>query len=170
MGGFCSKSSSQGFAYHSTNGHGNDRKAAGSGYQPNEQISLTLPKVKDSMEKQPPDATQFQETLPFRNWDAAPAADVGTSPDDFYDGIPRMPRGLSQKSRPVRSTQAAVAKVRIFNLAICSSLFYLTFVFELCFCCLSCWVFVVFHKHVGLYLWVITRFINLLCVNDVAFL
>ncbi|TYG62713.1 hypothetical protein ES288_D07G254100v1 [Gossypium darwinii] len=31
--------------------------------------------------------------------------------DDFYDGIPRLTRGMSQKSRSVRSTQAAVAKV-----------------------------------------------------------
>ncbi|TYH11267.1 hypothetical protein ES288_A07G244700v1 [Gossypium darwinii] len=31
--------------------------------------------------------------------------------DDFYDGIPRFTRGMSQKSRSVRSTQAAVAKV-----------------------------------------------------------
>ncbi|KAH9664710.1 protein PSK SIMULATOR 1 [Citrus sinensis] len=31
--------------------------------------------------------------------------------DDFYDGIPRFDGGLSQKSKSVRSTQAAVAKV-----------------------------------------------------------
>ena len=31
--------------------------------------------------------------------------------DDFYDGIPRFTGGMSLKSRSVRSTQAAVAKV-----------------------------------------------------------
>lgn len=31
--------------------------------------------------------------------------------DDYYDGIPRVPTTLSHKSRSMRSTQAAVAKV-----------------------------------------------------------
>ncbi|XP_038998010.1 protein PSK SIMULATOR 1-like [Hibiscus syriacus] len=36
---------------------------------------------------------------------------IEESADDFYDGIPRFARDMSQKSKSVRSTQAAVAKV-----------------------------------------------------------
>ncbi|KAJ1405010.1 hypothetical protein SESBI_26151 [Sesbania bispinosa] len=44
-----------------------------------------------------------------------PAADEGTGPDDFYDGIPRYTDSFPHKSRSVRSRQAAVAKSVISN-------------------------------------------------------
>ncbi|XVF60942.1 hypothetical protein PTKIN_Ptkin08bG0088700 [Pterospermum kingtungense] len=87
MGGICSRSGAKengvGNAYGGDNLNHDHSKVS------SENRLMNPPKVRDIMEKK-------------RILDAN---------DDFYDGIPRFTRGMSQKSRSLRSTQAAVAKV-----------------------------------------------------------
>ncbi|KAK9293138.1 hypothetical protein L1049_021124 [Liquidambar formosana] len=74
----------------------------------NAQSNMTPPLVRESMEKQLQEPRQLQEPVSLRGMDTA---EYGSNLDDFYDGIPRFSRALSQKSRSIRSKQAAVAKV-----------------------------------------------------------
>ncbi|XP_041004871.1 protein PSK SIMULATOR 1-like [Juglans microcarpa x Juglans regia] len=108
MGGLCSRSSNEKYAVSKANGYTGDR------FQSNvhESSNLTAPPPQTYEVREPKKETQ--EPVADRETGASAAGLYGaTGPDDFYDGIPRYNPGgpLSQKSRSVRSRQAAVAKV-----------------------------------------------------------
>ncbi|KAJ1387778.1 hypothetical protein SESBI_39677 [Sesbania bispinosa] len=91
MGGLCSTSAKGDKAFAKTKGHSDDHKSAGKNHKP----TIDLTAAGEGLEKKKRE----------------PAADEGTGPDDFYDGIPRYTDPFPHKSRSVRSRQAAVAKV-----------------------------------------------------------
>ena len=107
MGGICSRRSTVDNLFQEANGHFNDRsKTDRGGYKSNVGTVIKPPPVAGIKEK------KLQEDVGLKKVDATAEAPYGqaapAAPDDvFYDGIPRYP----QKSRSVRSTQAAVAKV-----------------------------------------------------------
>ncbi|XP_021688615.1 protein PSK SIMULATOR 1 isoform X2 [Hevea brasiliensis] len=108
MGGLCSRSSSVdnapsgGFPH--VNGHFN---ASGLVYQSRElkiNSNTTPSPVGENVENK-----QVREPCSFPEVNVVPA--YGISADDIDDGIPRLSRALSNKSRSTKSKQAAVAKV-----------------------------------------------------------
>ncbi|KAG8660762.1 protein PSK SIMULATOR 1 [Manihot esculenta] len=108
MGGLCSRSStvdnapSGGFPH--VNGHFN---ASGLVYQSRElkiSSNTTTSPVGENVENK-----QVREPFSFPEVNAVPS--YGMSADDIDDGIPRLSRALSNKSRSTKSKQAAVAKV-----------------------------------------------------------
>lgn len=104
MGGICSRSSSKvDNPFRERNGQFDRNKSDRGGYQASGKTTVTPPPVLGIKEDKLQE--QKQEQLQEPKVDAFDPADD----DDFYDGIPRYPR--AQKSRSVRSTQAAVAKV-----------------------------------------------------------
>lgn len=118
MGGRCSKTkrlsvdgiikshAPSGSYSHNPNGHvGN-----GSEQLPAKVSNSTPSPVGESINMPLRDPFTFEEVNTIPN---------GISSDDMNDGIPRLPRALSKKSRSMKSKQAAVAKVCL-NL-ICSS-------------------------------------------------
>lgn len=110
MGGICSKSSSKvDNPFREGSGHFDRNKSDRGGYHSSVKTTVTPPPVLGiKEEKLQEQEKQLQESVGLQKIDAAsPYAAVPD--DDFYDGIPRYPR--AQKSRSVRSTQAAVAKV-----------------------------------------------------------
>uniref|UniRef100_A0A803QYP8 Uncharacterized protein n=1 Tax=Cannabis sativa TaxID=3483 RepID=A0A803QYP8_CANSA len=109
MGGICSKGSSKvENPYGEGNGHVDRHKSDKGEYQSSVKTMVTPPPVigikEDKLQEQ---KQQLQDPVGLQKIDAAAPG------DDFYDGIPRYPR--AQKSRSVRSTQAAVAKVFAFS-------------------------------------------------------
>lgn len=115
MGALCSKSSkhsntvsAKANAYHDDRYQSNAHKSGNWTTTPQKTLEVRQPKQ------------EVQESIAYRETDTA-AAGAGpygtTSSEDFYDGIPRYNPGgpLSHKSRSIRSTQAAVAKVGAFG-------------------------------------------------------
>lgn len=107
MGGLCSRSSTvdnaPGGGFPHVNGHFN---GSGFVYQSRELKinSNTVPSpVVENVENK-----QVREPISFPEAHVVP---YGMSPDDVDDGIPRLSRALSNKSRSTKSKQAAVAKV-----------------------------------------------------------
>ncbi|XP_059630869.1 protein PSK SIMULATOR 1 [Cornus florida] len=105
MGGFCSRRStedgSSGGNLSHVNGHFN--YSSGMVYQAAQANNNSMPSpVGESMGKQLREPFSFPEMNPISN---------GINPDDVNDGIPRLSRALSNKSRSTKSKQAAVAKV-----------------------------------------------------------
>lgn len=118
MGGICSRRSTVDNLFQEANGHFNDRsKTDRGGYKSNVGTVIKPPPVAGIKEK------KLQEDVGLKKVDATAEAPYGqAAPDDvFYDGIPRYP----QKSRSVRSTQAAVAKVSASAEAVLSLFFVL---------------------------------------------
>lgn len=86
------------------NGHFN---ASGLVYQSRElkiSSNTTTSPVGENVENK-----QVREPFSFPEVNAVPS--YGMSADDIDDGIPRLSRALSNKSRSTKSKQAAVAKV-----------------------------------------------------------
>ena len=124
MGGICSRTrrspvdnanvnDSPSGCYPHTNGYSDTRSRS----LPTKVNNNSTPSpVGDSTDKQLRDPFSFPEvnTTPY-----------GLGLDDINDGIPRLSRALSHKSRSTKSKQVAVAKV-ILNLIYCFS--YLLFV------------------------------------------
>ncbi|CAL1410010.1 unnamed protein product [Linum trigynum] len=107
MGGLCSRSSTVdnalGGGLSHVNGHSNER---GLIYQSGEvkvSSSTTPPVIVNVGDKQ-----QGEQLGSSTELSVVP---IGTSPEDMYDGIPRLARVLSNKSRSTKTKQAAVAKV-----------------------------------------------------------
>ncbi|KDO83950.1 hypothetical protein CISIN_1g045631mg [Citrus sinensis] len=107
MGGLCSRSSNvdnaPGESFPSVNGH------FGLVYQPRE-----LPmKVNNNSTPSPvgENVENKELTEPFSFPTVNAIAAYGTNLEDINDGIPRLPRALSNKSRSTKSKQVAVAKV-----------------------------------------------------------
>lgn len=110
MGGLCSRSSTVDNAPSGSFPHANGHLSHGSGvvYQ-----SRGLPPdLTDNVTASPIgrglDNKQLQEPLSVPETDRI---SYGVTPDDINDGIPRLSRALSNKSRSTKSKQAAVAKV-----------------------------------------------------------
>lgn len=106
MGGLCSKSSKSGNVLAEKNWDSDRLKYAATAttasYQKTAKAVVTPPVPAD---------VRTEKKLPEEREPVAVPFDAAAADDEFYDGIPRYPRALSQKSRSVRSTQAAVAKV-----------------------------------------------------------
>ncbi|KAG6626882.1 protein PSK SIMULATOR 1-like isoform X3 [Carya illinoinensis] len=82
------------------NGHSNN--GAGAVFPPKINGHLTPSPVGESVDKQLGGPFSYQDTN---------VVTYGQDPDDINDGIPRLSRVLSHKSRSTKSKQAAVAKV-----------------------------------------------------------
>ena len=119
MGGICSKRSKVGNPFHEANGQFDRQKSDRGGYKPGVKAVVMQPPpvvLIGAKEKQlPQPAAQEKAGTPHGRPATAPAE------EDFYDGIPRYSRALSQKSRSVRSTHSAVAKVWLFSV-FCASI------------------------------------------------
>ncbi|XAR55625.1 hypothetical protein NMG60_11035755 [Bertholletia excelsa] len=109
MGGFCSRKSTEdgsaGSSFPHVNGHfnyGSRMVYASHGVVANMNSNPTSSGAGETTDK------QLREPFSFPNVDVNLH---GTDPDDINDGIPRLSRALSNKSRSTRSKQAAVAKV-----------------------------------------------------------
>ncbi|XP_057973315.1 protein PSK SIMULATOR 1 [Malania oleifera] len=109
MGGLCSKGSpinnapTGSFAH--TNGHlshGSELVYQSRGLPAKMEGNLPTSPIGQGMDK------QLREPVSFPDINAV---SHGTDPNDIYDGIPRLSRALSNKSRSAKSKQAAVAKV-----------------------------------------------------------
>ncbi|CAI0557113.1 unnamed protein product [Linum tenue] len=107
MGGLCSRSSTVdnalGGGLSHVNGHSNEH---GLIYQSGEvkvSSSTTPPVIVNVGDKQ-----QGEQLGSSTELSVVP---IGMSPEDMYDGIPRLARVLSNKSRSTKTKQAAVAKV-----------------------------------------------------------
>ncbi|KAJ7945160.1 DUF668 family protein [Quillaja saponaria] len=99
MGGLCSRSANEDNLYARTN-HQYDNHKSGRDRQSAVHSDLTTaPQVREKMEKNLQDPS------------AIGGINEGTTPVDFYDGIPRFNDSFPQKSRSVRSKQGAVTKV-----------------------------------------------------------
>lgn len=121
MGGRSSKGSTPHNRFSDANGPYNNYAAGRTLYQPNDFKSNSAKEDKSntqsngspsqgrkSVEKQPHEWKQLNEPSLFPE---IGTTGYGSSEDDFYDGIPRFPRALSQKSRSRRSKQTGLAKV-----------------------------------------------------------
>ncbi|KAK3007408.1 hypothetical protein RJ639_017079 [Escallonia herrerae] len=114
MGGICSKGSA---AHAESSRVGVNPYGSGvGGYwpresgQPNSQSKSSSPRTRKSMEKQLHDEMQIDEPVLF--------GEVGmtgyeSNEEDFYDGIPRFSRDLSQKSRSARFKQGSEVTSRL---------------------------------------------------------
>lgn len=101
MGGLCSRSSSvnnapAGTFPHANNGHLNNGSAGDLRHKDGGDPSPV--REEDTVVDKP-----SSESFSFPT--------LGTHPQNIEDGIPRLSRDLSQKSRSTKSRQAAVAKV-----------------------------------------------------------
>ncbi|XP_028785104.1 uncharacterized protein LOC114741013 [Neltuma alba] len=99
MGGICSRSANEDKVFAKTDENFVNHKSGKNGQSSVQSDFTTAPHICEKMEK------DVQEHGEIRGTDA------GTSPDDFYDGIPRFTHPFPHKSRSVKSRQAAVAKV-----------------------------------------------------------
>lgn len=106
MGGLCSKTVIKQNPYADTNGSFNPHKSALTDRPSVRSYTATPVRVREVMEKQSQEPKQSQVLTPAVRQSGM--AQYSSNADDFYDGIPRY---TMQKSRSVRSTQAAVAKV-----------------------------------------------------------
>lgn len=110
MGGLCSRSSTVDNAPSGSFPHVNGHLSHGSGilYQsrglpPDLTHSLTASPVGGGMDNKP-----LREPLTVPEMDRV---SYGSNQNDIDDGIPRLPRALSNKSRSTKSKQVAVTKV-----------------------------------------------------------
>ncbi|WCJ44107.1 hypothetical protein M5689_024797 [Euphorbia peplus] len=107
MGGLCSRSSTvdtaPGGGFPHLNGHFH---ASGFVYQ-----SRELKLDSNSNTTPPPPVVENVESKQVREPFSFPDVNVAPYPEDLDDGIPRLSRALSNKSRSTKSKQAAVAKV-----------------------------------------------------------
>ncbi|XP_054821179.1 protein PSK SIMULATOR 1-like [Prosopis cineraria] len=99
MGGICSRSANEDKVFAKTDENFVNHKSGKNGQSSVPSDFTTAPQIREKMEK------DLQEPSEIRGLDA------GTSPNDFYDGIPRFSDSFPHKSRSVKSRQAAVAKV-----------------------------------------------------------
>ncbi|OWM69428.1 hypothetical protein CDL15_Pgr013889 [Punica granatum] len=106
MGGLCSRAAIKQNPYADTNGSLNPYKSAPVYRSSVQSNTIIPPQAREVMEKQSREPKQSQE--PAQAVRQSSTAQYSSNDDDFYDGIPRY---TMQKSRSVRSTQAAVAKV-----------------------------------------------------------
>ncbi|KAK4762728.1 hypothetical protein SAY86_008496 [Trapa natans] len=106
MGGLCSKAAIKQNPYSGTNGSFNPHKSAQTNLPSVQTYTGTPTRVLEVMEKQSWETKASRELTPVVQ--KSGTAQYASNADDFYDGIPRY---TMQKSRSVRSTQAAVAKV-----------------------------------------------------------
>lgn len=110
MGGLCSRRATSenttGRSIPHVNGHFN--YGAGTVYQ-----SHRLPPQanNDSMQSPLGESTENQPSEPVFSFPELNAASHGVEMDAINDGIPRLSRALSNKTRPTRSKQVAMAKV-----------------------------------------------------------
>lgn len=107
MGGLCSRSSSVNNAPAGTFPHANSNN----GHHLNNNGSAAELRPKDgdpspTVADKPPSSESESFSFPTLN-----ISSIGTHPQNIEDGIPRLSRDLSQKSRSTKSRQAAVAKV-----------------------------------------------------------
>ncbi|CAN8314217.1 unnamed protein product [Cochlearia groenlandica] len=106
MGGLCSKSSSvnnaPGVTFPHVNGHGHALNLHSGENGHKDVVDPSLVKEND-VDKKP-----TSESFSFPSLSIASG---GSHPQNIEDGIPRLPRVLSHKSRSTKSRQAAVAKV-----------------------------------------------------------
>lgn len=102
MGGLCSKSVKGEKVFAKTDGHSDNHKSDGN----KNHKSTTVPSDLTSKGDHGVDKKK-QESGAV----GGAAAAAGTGSDDFYDGIPRYNDSFPHKSRSVRSSKAAVAKV-----------------------------------------------------------
>lgn len=104
MGGLCSKRSSSGTVLAEKTWDFDRHNSSTTVYQKSAKTVLTPPAPADSLgltqKKQLEEEREPVQNTPIVATAAAPF-DAGN--DDFYDGIPRYPRALSQKSRSVSS-------------------------------------------------------------------
>lgn len=129
MGGLCSRSSTvdnaPGGSFPLANGHlshGSGIVYQSRGLPPELTRNLTASPIGGGM-----DNKQLREPL------SAPEMErvsYGVNPDDIDDGIPRLSRALSHKSRSTKSKQVAVAKVSRRNHDVFFTYTYIFFVFE----------------------------------------
>jgi len=106
MGLLCSKNFSSEEA-----GAVTDRNAVGRGIEPsNVHTDSSAEPVRRSIGNHSENLKSQQTEEDFSNG-VSLSSRKGSTLDDFYDGIPLVPTTLSHKSRSMRSTQAAVAKV-----------------------------------------------------------
>ena len=110
MGGLCSRRSTDESALHGSLPHVNGHLSYSSGvvYQ-----SRGLPVQANDYAMQSPacesmDKQNNNDSFSFPDVNNIP---LGTNLDDINDGIPRLSRALSNKSRSTRSKQVAIAKV-----------------------------------------------------------
>lgn len=108
MGGLCSRAVAiKQNPYADTNGSFNPYKSASVNRRPSVQSNtVTPPWAREVTEEQSQEPKQSRQLPPAVRQSAT--TEYSSNADDFYDGIPRY---TMQKSRSVRSTQAAVAKV-----------------------------------------------------------
>lgn len=110
MGGLCSRRSTDESALHGTFQHVNGHLSYSSGmvYQ-----SRGLPMQDNNAATQSPAGESMDKQLnePF-SFPGVNTIPQGTDFDDINDGIPRLSRALSNKSRSTRTKQVAVSKVR----------------------------------------------------------
>lgn len=111
MGGLCSRSSSvnnaPGVSFPQVNGHLNNNVSVCESevnFQSGDKDADPSPVRENVVDDKPP-----SEPFSFPNLNRASA---GSHPQNIEDGIPRLSRALSQKSRSTKSRQAAVAKVK----------------------------------------------------------
>lgn len=120
MGARSSKSSTPRNRFSDSNSPYNYYGAGRTVYQPNDfrlnsanenksntQSNGSPSQGRKSVEKQPEEWKQLKEPSLFPE---IGSTGYGSSDDDFYDGIPRFPRALSQKSQSRRSRQTGLAK------------------------------------------------------------
>lgn len=129
MGGLCSRSSTvdnaPGGSFPLANGHlshGSGIVYQSRGLPPELTRNLTASPIGGGM-----DNKQLREPL------SAPEMErvsYGVNPDDIDDGIPRLSRALSHKSRSTKSKQVAVAKVSRRNHDVFFTYTYIFFVFD----------------------------------------
>uniref|UniRef100_A0A1J3I920 DUF668 domain-containing protein n=1 Tax=Noccaea caerulescens TaxID=107243 RepID=A0A1J3I920_NOCCA len=107
MGGLCSRSSSvnnaPGVSFPQVNGHLNNVSESEVNFESGDKDADPSPVRENVVDDKPP-----SESFSFPNLNRASA---GSHPQNIEDGIPRLSRVLSQKSRSTKSRQAAVAKV-----------------------------------------------------------
>lgn len=112
MGGLCSRSSSvnnaPGGSFAHVNGHLNNSNGSEVNFQSSGE---------GGGEKDVADPSPVRENVDNNNKHTSeslsfPIVSGGSHPQNIEDGIPRLSRVLSQKSRSTKSRQAAVAKVK----------------------------------------------------------
>ena len=95
MGGLCSRSANDDKVFAKTDEQFDNHKS-GKNFHPSKPNDFTTaPQIRERMER------NLKESAGVSGQDA----------DDFYDGIPRYTDSFPDKSRSVKSRQAAVAKV-----------------------------------------------------------
>ncbi|KAK4764872.1 hypothetical protein SAY86_025962 [Trapa natans] len=106
MGGLCSRAVIENSPYADIFASFNPYKSASLYRSSRQSNTMTPPLIQQIMEKQSQESKKSQEST--RVVTQMGTAQYSGDIDDFYDGIPRY---MAQKSRSVRSTQAAVAMV-----------------------------------------------------------